>query len=444
MDARGIWGRLLWKELRESAAVLLVGTALPLLALGVYHRLDRIRATYAEDARWAEQQHLVIYPALAVATLLLIFWAIDCVRARGPERFALPVPPAARALATYLLPAVVPVAVGLAMGALLTPVDLADLPGSLGLGVLYALATFTFATVAGQVLPVIPVLLLGVAWLFLGFGATLDRYLPHLLAMIGGTIVLAAIWPLFARRQRYLAGRIVIALALLGLMLWPFATQNAAWVTAQFVAHPPEMRPHYHLRSYTHACFIIPEMQPDGTTVKQIVLQDYQTSRRRTLAPPPHSATLALLDRFHVLLGQRAPRSAQLTLYVWETERGTLRKLVTMPTGRVHIGERLAIVNPDGTRALLAFASPLGRQDDSHYVCDLWAVDFARRRAALALPAVDMLATAFTISGFDVAWTAEGVRMINGGTLIDIDFRTLQARKTPLPIKQILRQSRRR
>jgi hypothetical protein len=418
----GIWRRLLWKEWRSAWPVALAGTLLPLLTAVA---INRIRAS---TGVWNVNIADVIYPVAAITSILVMLWVVERVRRPERERLALPVPFRVEWVVTHLAPLPVAALVGAAVGVMLMPLDLANLADIVFIGIAYLAATCTLMTTIGQLLPMVPTVLVGVAWLFLGFDpGRLAHNGPFFLAVILLSWLLSLLRSPLARRPgRHLGVRIAVTVGLLLLMAAPLLVEEVGdrWEGLHVFAEP-------RIAAASGQGYLFAELTSmDRTLVVYpitekhtgMVFRDLRNSRK-VVSLQGGGLGLGFLGRTGVLFAAQDDGDRnRLLLRVWDTRTNVIRPLMSLPA--LPTADIRALISPSGRYAVLGASSRLGTA-----LNDYWALDLVAKRARLVLPGAPVW---YYEDGFAASGRDDRFIFFIAGRLVMIDLRAMTAQTVPL------------
>jgi hypothetical protein len=423
-----LWGRLLWKEWREGWPILAVGVALPLLTLPMSKREG-----------WTAFDLSV----LGLVAILVTLWAADRAQRTGlgrtDTRLYLPASTATRWLFIYLVPTVVPVLIGLSVGWM----HLAWHPGitavnaALAAGILYLLSAFLLSTVLTAIYTSLPAVLAGVVWAFIAVDSESPaRQIPLFAGMIAACLVVAVLWEGVIRQRVPLPGRIVLAIMLLVVVVYPWVLQSEWRPARQAAAGARTPFSIYNRHDYLRVSIHYLEKQFTGKPVHltddevELAVYDRGEEQAQIIRIFPQTAQpLGFIDRSHVLVAQQPPESSTVNLLSWDIRSNTV-----METGSFTV-----------VRDLLAKSSGACLTADGRYLAiavrnvrrssDLWIADLLDGHTTLAMANVVMDLTSFS----ECAWTPDLLYIGNyDGQNAVIDLRTMRGRSiTPADLRRI-------
>jgi hypothetical protein len=400
-----IWHRLLWKEFREGAPVLLAGVALP-LALLPLHR-----------------QGELLLPAIALVAVTIILWAMERARGLAVKRQLLPIPALPQWLTLYIVPLPVPLLAGAVIGVVYSAFRPLQGP-AVGPVALLLCTLFLLATVLTRAYAAVPAVLAGVLWLFFAFDAEIPATTLYLTACVAaGALACAGLWEAVAARQKYLLGRILVGVVLLGALglggvFREFKRDDAA-------SAPP---PNEHVCSAINTddrhkgMWSSVDLKANSTTIT--LEHNYKRGAdtidgiARVLAWSGNDAALIAV--------QPAPKApVELRRWRYLARRwDTLGPLDVPPVLWRQMAWSPFAASPDGRYTLLrSTATPEG------VTADIWIFDAAARRIALAMPGLRQ-DERMDGRGLPIAsWLPDRVLLSGMHRGISIDLATLRGRR---------------
>lgn len=451
-----LWHRLLWKEARESWPVLLLILALPLALF--------VLLCHPGTVYYSLMPPMEVGAALI--SILVSLWAVDRVHGKAlvhrKARTQLPVPALTRWLATYLLPLLIPLLGGIALGVLCVEYRVwssslphginvtvqqdwksayQGAPGYLLATTLFMLANFVLCTTLATVLSAIPAIMAGVAWLFLGLdSAQPERGNPLFLCAIGGALLGSLAWELCARRQRYLPGRILSLLLLAGITTLPVLLvllvshsrqstlppnyNSGGFITTDFTT---TLRPHYDERHHV----ILADM------IEYNSLREHVTTKHQfegNILP-----LLLVADQHEAYLAQQHPHESAIHLLAWDVHRNAVHEVMQFPAQRdalqlicgfaTSAGYGNAAASPDGRYLLFVTVS------DSAHGRDIWVLDLPHQRAGMVLANVNPnpFDANWLNQEIECAWSAGCALLTVGNEMVQVDPAAMRAKYLDIP-----------
>jgi len=405
------WLRLLWKEFRESWAVLAIGALLPQVAT---------LFTRYEDCA---------YVCSGLTGVLLVLWAIQRTYnwRTADTRMALPMPALPRWVVIYLVPLIVPVALGVSVALMFNAfrvnndyyVNLAPpLRVMLPTLVSFMVALFCLATALSRIYSPMLAALVCLP-LFVG-GFSVENTLAGngmLYARIAiSALVAALLWGLFARRQWYLVGRVALALMMAVIVVYPQLLKGHARPPMPSKSNASYGAPINELMSANQAVHIWVDMSNEAKG-KHIFAFDKRTGAEVSRTFKNRVSPLAIGDQ-HVLIGESI-RKHVLRIWNWDLKTNAITEISQMPTGRNFPGSEAAI-RPDGKYAVLVMEARYGLGKD------VWVFDLVKCKAFVALPNREIFPE---WANMTVSWLGDRA-IVSGlyGLTMEIDLRTMRAK----------------
>jgi len=404
------WGRLLWKEWREGWPILAIGVALPLLTLPM-----------SNNPRWQAYE----YSIMGLVGILLVLWAADRAHRigmdRGPVRQVLPIPGPARWIFMYLvsllIPALIGISVGVMMGVWHHEVNFNN---ALIAAILYLLSTFLLVTTLTPSLSMIPAVIAGIIWLFVGLD--LVRWggvTPLFMKVIGLALVASLLWEAFSRAQWVWTGRAVVVVLLLTAFMTPEALRNLQ-------SHrDPSQPPSYTINgiSTEDNLISIGFSSPESLWKSILSFNDRRDRFEHSREFPYFTRPLGFLTEDRVVLGHQVPREREIHLSVWDVHKDEVReegRLMAMKGLLAAAGS--SELSPDGRYLLLVKPKKELEPNLGLFWGDLWVADLKQGRALPVMANVLLPAWEHP----PAAWTPE--RLYLSGYGIQIDLRSMRGK----------------
>ncbi|HOS43943.1 MAG TPA: hypothetical protein PK794_09655, partial [Armatimonadota bacterium] len=350
MDGRRVWGRLLWKEFRESGVVLAAGGLCALLPV-----------IYRAHA-W------LLYTGIALASLLITLWATyRAQRGSDRSRTLLPIAPATGWLALYLLPLPVPLFAGACVGAAIYAFDATQ--GALGAvltsAALFMLALFALCTTLTLVYSAIPAIMLGTLFLYAHFDPLIMVGAERRFLWISGAALAGSLlWAPFLRRRRLVSGRLAVGVLLLGAVFGQALVEHLRSISPD--AQLPTYHPYFCSGSSDGAVSVGFVRSRGGA----LAYRDIRTKFQRVHDFADGVLPLALFRETRVVVAEHEPATRRITLSIWDVRAATVREVGRLPAAYATINViEYASVRPDGRYLLLSTRAKVGRGHD------LWIAD---------------------------------------------------------------------
>jgi len=423
MSLRAVWLRLLWKEMRESWTIVGICLALPLVLMPLCRRVD-------EGFR-----SVLLYMGLVICALLIALWAVDRVHNRGlvraKSRTQLPVPLPLRWMATFVLPLPIPVLTGSVLAVMLHMYD-AKVPFAYFLTVLVLgmMSLFWLTTALTTLITPIPAVLVGTGWAMVivyYLGEDMWQTPNHALFVRAGLAALLAslVWEFFARRFRYLPGRLVAMFALLAIILGPtslFSDLNT--MVAQARSNQDSGGGIGYYETPDHAVLLQEENGENRQTKvweNRLAYHDRRTDIYKSRVMQEYFTPLGIVRETRVLLMQQQPAERALHLLEWETRSDQVREIMHLPAQQGDIFRlRYTNADPQGRYLLLGFRS---RRNTGS---DLWLIDLAQKRATLVLTGIQHLEW-FNSDANSCTWLPDHALLTSYSGTVRVDLATMRA-----------------
>lgn len=410
-----IWGRLLWKEWRESWPILAIGVLLPVILIAALH-----------SKRLAEQMQNVAYSGVALISIMVTLWAVNRVTSRQAgkvgARDVLPLTGIAQWIDTYLLALPVTVIAGFMLGLLVVTGKESKLHETLLLAVFCSLlANFFLATVLTKLLSPIPAIIAGVAWLFISYDENMMAQRSNLYLLLIAVLLIGIIpWEVLATKHRYMFARLSsIVLMVLLIVGWLFAMQ-------------------FQQRKHT----ISLQETPQDRTLKTLMDENGNLINQK----PNLSNAIHFIGEYTIndpeeqidYLGHRG------ALYLQQT-KGHMARLLVSPDGKFKNKREIVQLQLEAdalsTHNAICLMSP-----DGHYLLiqlvprvefkqgvDFWLVNTIEHKATLVLPGV---LGGYYGDGAIRIWEKHRLLLTAYKTLIVIDLNRMCATYTAIPPKE--------
>jgi len=422
-----IWPRLAWKEMRESWTMVGICLALPLALIPLCGRVE---------AGW---RPILLGMGLVVSALLLVLWAVDRVHNKwlvpAKARMQLPISLPVRWTALFLLPLPVPVLTGIVL-AVTMHAYYANCPFKylLTMMVLGTVSLFLLTTALTTIITPIPAVCAGACWMFtLGYYLGDDlwntpNYALFLRAAFAALLA-SLVWEFFARRFRYLAGRLVAIGALLGIILGPTSLFSDLRLMAENHARmdPDAGGARGYYISPDQAVLLQQESGENMRTrtwEKALLYQNRRTGISKRQVVTPEVTPLAVIGETRVLFLQQREHERRLHCWEWETTSDQAREIMPLPAQPRDLYQlRFASADPRGRYLLLGFRARRGPG------CDIWLLDLAQQRSAL----VQANLISFWEEGgsafgqTDCTWFPEYAMLASGSGTVRVDLATMRA-----------------
>jgi len=404
-----LWGRLLWKEWREGRPILAVGVALPLLTLPMSKR---------------EGMTGFDYSVMGLVGILLVLWAADRARRigmdRGQVRQALPIPAPARWIFMHLVPLLVPALIGVAVGVMMIawhPESVA-FKATLMAAIFYLLSTFLLVTALTPSLSMIPAVIAGILWLFVGLDLVRwENVTPQFMKVILLSLVASLLWEAFSRAGWVWTGRAVVIV----LLLTAFVTPDA--VRSLLPHRDPSQPPSYSIDSISTEDHLISVefSSPESLGRSMLSYNDRRDNFEHGREFPYFTRPLGFIAEDRVLLGRQAPDKRDIHLSVWNARTDEVREeggLMAMKGLLAAAGS--SELSPDGHYLLLVKPKKELYPNSPQFWGNLWMADLKRGRAVPVMANVLLLAW----ENPPAAWTLD--RLYLSGYGIQVDLRTMR------------------
>ena len=322
----------------------------------------------------------------ALISILVSLWAVDRVHGKAlvhrKARTQLPVPALTRWLATYLLPLLIPLLAGIALGYVFVEYRVLVVqsaarhqcncatmywksaypgvaPGYLLASMLFMLANFLLCTTLATVLSAIPAIMAGVAWLFLGFDSAQPERGNHALPLRHrrraarfarlGTLRAPAVVPARTHAGTAAAGGDHLAC--------PHCWRCSARTSRQFGTLPPN----YRFRRFYNHWIVTTTLRPhyderhDDYTWLPIMIE-YNNLREHVTNEAPFKANilplLLVADQHKAFLAQQHPHESAIHLLAWDVRRDAVHEVMQFPAQRDALQLICGIATADGLRVM--------------------------------------------------------------------------------------------
>jgi len=409
MGSTSIWGRVIWKEFRESILIGLLCLVFPIVGFSMKTSTSVVLAGMATPAA-------------------IFIWAAAKANVRSSRRefetTHLPLPAAPEWVASFVFPAIVAAAVGACYGYWGSALGNSGHAGALTLVAMrYFLAGFGTIYVISTVFTVWPATVVSLGWLF--FAAYMTDSLfknPH-----ASPSNLHAIIFLHRAAIAGALGSVVFSIPLLKGSLR--VRQVTALLLVAGITFGPYVKLIWSPEPASDLYSRIPaekSSQDRSLTVKPAELTwgsepllsytDYRSSFSREREFPWETRPIGFGRRGTVYLAQQRPHEKEVTILAWDTSTDHVEDVVRLRAGRKALRgfwEWSGTVSPDGHYVLIGTNSQLGEGTD------LWMVDTARKTSAVLL--------ANAPSGYDeVEWFGDKA-IVGGGKALEVDLKEMKA-----------------